>query len=68
MFDMIGEVVAKLHNAGIMHGDLSLTNILTDARGPTTMKDLFVVGFHLATKSADIDDKAVDLKLFCRIY
>lgn len=64
---MLGGEVAKLHNFGILHGDLSLQNTLVEQEGPKKGSDIFVVGFHLATTSEDLDDKAVDLKLFCKI-
>lgn len=64
IFSAIGGVVGKLHNAGILHGSLELNHIMVDPKGPTEEKGVYLVGFHSSTPSKEIDDKAVDLKLF----
>jgi len=54
----IGEDVAKLHNASIIHGDLTTSNmILKD-------KQIFFIDFGLGFISHKFEDKAVDIHLF----
>lgn len=49
--------VAKLHNEGIIHGDLTTSNMILNN------SDLFFIDFGLADSSEKIEDKAVDLHL-----
>ena len=51
----IGESIAKLHNAGIIHGDLTMDNIIV-RNGNAVFID-FGLGFY----SEKIEDKATDL-------
>jgi len=53
----IGEEIAKLHNADIIHGDLTTSNMI--------LKDnsIFFIDFGLGYISKKIEDKAVDLHL-----
>jgi len=53
----IGEQVGKLHKAGIVHGDLTTSNmvLVEDA--------VFLIDFGLASPSRGIEEKAVDLHL-----
>ncbi len=53
----VGKVVAALHNAGIMHGDLTTSNMLLSG------KSLFLIDFGLARASARAEDHAIDLFL-----
>jgi len=53
----IGKTIAKLHDADIIHADLTTSNmILTD-------KKLYFIDFGLSYHSHRIEDKAVDLHL-----
>ena len=53
----IGENIAKIHDIGIIHGDLTTSNmILKDEK-------LFFIDFGLGYFSDKIEDKAVDLHL-----
>ena len=55
----IGENVAKLHDAGIIHGDLTTSNMIwVDADNK-----LFFIDFGLSYENGKIEDKAVDLHL-----
>lgn len=57
IYRLIGEAAAKLHSAGIMHGDLTTSNlILKDKR-------LFVIDFGLGKSTQRPEDFAVDLFL-----
>lgn len=67
IFSSIGEVVGKLHNAGILHGSLDLNHIMVDPIAPHEERGVYLIGFNSSTASENIDDKAVDLKLFSRL-
>ncbi|MBU1849952.1 MAG: Kae1-associated serine/threonine protein kinase [Nanoarchaeota archaeon] len=54
----IGEKLARIHDSGIIHGDLTTSNmILKD-------KDIHFIDFGLSFFSAKEEDKAVDIHLF----
>lgn len=55
----IGEQVALLHKANIVHGDLTTSNIIVEQCG-----DTFLIDFGLSSASPTVEDKAVDLHLF----
>jgi TP53 regulating kinase-like protein len=52
-----GRSVARLHAAGIMHGDLTTSNAIVNGGG------IYLVDFGLAVHSAKLEDQAVDLRL-----
>ncbi|HIG52157.1 Kae1-associated kinase Bud32 [Candidatus Parvarchaeota archaeon] len=55
--EKIGENIAKLHDNGIIHGDLTTSNMLWK-------KDkVFFIDFGLGFQSEKIEDKAVDIHL-----
>ena len=67
---IIGDMVAQLHNLGIIHGDLTTSNMLLRqgdqddlGSGPIDAKYLFMIDFGLSYFSAKFEDKAVDLHL-----
>lgn len=49
-----GEILAKLHEADIIHGDYTPANLITDGK-------ISVIDFGLGFISKDIEDKAVDV-------
>lgn len=53
----IGKNIAKLHDAGLIHGDLTTSNMIL--RG----EELFFIDFGLGYHSDKIEDRAVDLHL-----
>ncbi len=56
----IGKLIAKLHKHGIIHGDLTTSNmILSDER-------IFFVDFGLGEKNSETEAKGVDLHLMKR--
>ena len=57
----IGKIVGKLHQNGIMHGDLTTSNFILAS------EHLFVIDFGLANRTEKPDDHAVDLRLFKEI-
>lgn len=56
-FGELGRVVARLHAAGIMHGDLTTANIMVTRAG------LCLLDFGLSIRSSRLEDCAVDLRL-----
>lgn len=50
-----GKILAKLHEASVIHGDFTPANLLEDNGG------IFVIDFGLGFFSSDIEDKAIDV-------
>lgn len=61
----IGELVAQLHNAHIVHGDLTTMNFMVEEKDPSHNK-IYVIDFGLSYVSRKDEDKAVDLYVFER--
>ncbi|NPA70413.1 MAG: Kae1-associated serine/threonine protein kinase [Crenarchaeota archaeon] len=65
-YEEAGEMIGKLHMAGIIHGDLALTNFIVSDRG------LFLIDFGLSHEIGKIGDKrsinllARDINVFLR--
>jgi Kae1-associated kinase Bud32 len=57
VYRLMGEAIGKLHGTGIIHGDLTTSNML--------FKDdrLYIIDFGLGKISGKIEDQAVDLYL-----
>lgn len=58
----IGKQIAKFHLAGIIHGDLTTSNILIE-KG-----ELVFVDFGLGYQSSNVEDKGVDLVVFKKTF
>ena len=58
LFNNIGEVVSNMHNGGIIHGDLTTSNILVDNNMP------IFIDFGLGKYSDLLEDKGTDLLVF----
>ncbi len=58
----LGEMVARLHNIDIVHGDLTTSNIII--MGEFTP---YIIDFGLSEKNGDAEAKAVDIELFYRV-
>ena len=56
----LGENIAKLHLAGIAHGDVTTSNVIVSGDTP------FIVDFGLAKKTRDVREHAIDIHLFLR--
>lgn len=56
--NLVGKWLAIMHNEGIIHGDLTTSNILLDKN-----KKIFLIDFGLSFFSKKIEDKAVDIHL-----
>jgi TP53 regulating kinase and related kinases len=57
-----GALVARLHAAGLVHGDLTTSNVLVGEAG------LVLVDFGLAQRSSELEDRGVDLHLVERTF
>ena len=57
LFRLLGRDVARLHSAGITHGDLTTANVII--RGG----ELVFIDFGLSNHSSRLEDHAVDLRL-----
>jgi len=57
----IGESIAKLHQHGLVHGDLTTSNMILDKSGR-----LFLVDFGLGDKTIELEAQGVDLHLLRR--
>ncbi|HLD41635.1 MAG TPA: KEOPS complex kinase/ATPase Bud32 [archaeon] len=53
----LGEIIGKLHSSGIIHGDLTTSNIILKNKG------LVLIDFGLGKFSSKIEDQATDLYL-----
>ncbi len=60
VFAELGAEVARLHASGIMHGDLTTSNVLLDNN---KKDDLTLIDFGLALRTTRLEDRAVDLRL-----
>ncbi|MFB6175449.1 MAG: KEOPS complex kinase/ATPase Bud32 [Candidatus Nanohalobium sp.] len=56
----MGENVANLHSADIIHGDLTTSNALVD-------QELFIIDFGLSFRSQRVEDRAVDIHLLKQV-
>ncbi len=57
----IGELIGKLHRHGVVHGDLTTSNMILDGEGK-----IFLVDFGLGEKNVELEAKGVDLHLMKR--
>ena len=61
LFRSLGSQVGLLHSGGIVHGDLTTSNIIVTKSGA-----LFIVDFGMARHSVEPEDRGVDLHLLQR--
>jgi len=57
----IGRLIGRLHRHGIVHGDLTTSNMILDSDNK-----IFLVDFGLGEKSRDLEARGVDLHLLKR--
>ena len=57
----IGEKIAKLHAYGVVHGDLTTSNMIVNSEGR-----VFFIDFGLGEKTIELEAKGVDLHLLRR--
>lgn len=61
LFQSLGAQIGRLHSAGIVHGDLTTSNIVVTKSGYP-----FIVDFGMSHPSRDPEDRGVDLHLLRR--
>ncbi len=61
IFTLMGKYVALMHQNGIVHGDLTTSNIILTPEGK-----IFLIDFGLSAYSNQLEDKGVDVHLFLR--
>ena len=59
----IGEMIAKLHNSSISHGDLTTSNMILGDDG-----ELYLIDFSLGDTRIDLEAMGVDLHLMERAF
>jgi len=57
----IGELIGRLHEYGIIHGDLTTSNMILNSEGK-----IFFVDFGLGEKTKELEARGVDLHLMKR--
>jgi TP53 regulating kinase-like protein len=57
----IGGLIGKMHKHGVIHGDLTTSNMILDAEGK-----IFLVDFGLGEKNTELEARGVDLHLMKR--
>ena len=57
----IGELIGRIHKHGIIHGDLTTSNMIQDCEGK-----IFFVDFGLGEKGKEVEARGVDLHLMKR--
>ena len=57
----IGELIGKLHRHGVIHGDLTTSNMILNGEGK-----IFLVDFGLGEKNTEVEARGVDLHLMKR--
>jgi len=59
----IGEIIGKLHKNNIIHGDLTTSNMILQAKS----KKIHLIDFGLAEYSTNVEDHGVDIHLIHRV-
>lgn len=60
LMKQVGENVAKMHSADVIHGDLTTSNIIDGEK-------IFLIDFGLSEVSDRVEDKAVDIHLLKQV-
>ena len=60
---MIGEAMARMHNAGVCHGDLTTSNMILTDYG-----ELCIIDFSMGATRCDVEGKGVDIHLLERAF
>lgn len=66
----LGRVIATIHDAGLVHGDLTTSNFMIRSRGDVAATTPVVapIDFGLSYGSQSVEDKAVDLYVLERAF
>ncbi|KAJ7222619.1 kinase-like domain-containing protein [Mycena pura] len=74
LMQLIGEEIAKMHLADVIHGDLTTSNMMLrhptsfNSRNPNLSTELVLIDFGLSYQSSLVEDKAVDLYVLERAF
>ncbi|KAF7340218.1 Bud32 protein kinase [Mycena venus] len=74
LMQLIGQEIAKMHLADVIHGDLTTSNMMLrhpssfKSRHPTLPTELVLIDFGLSFHSSLVEDKAVDLYVLERAF
>ena len=60
--EYLGENIAKLHSADVIHGDLTTSNVIL-----SNEKEIYLIDFGLSQVSDRVEDKAVDIHLLKQV-
>jgi len=63
---IIGETLARLHDADVVHGDLTTSNMVVSGQGEGVV--VVLIDFGLAMSRPTVEDKAVDLYVLERAF
>ena len=58
----IGKIVGRLHSSGIIHGDLTTSNMILKGN------KIYLIDFGLAYHSSSVENQAIDLHLLHQAY
>jgi TP53 regulating kinase-like protein len=64
----IGAAIGKLHDAEIVHGDLTTSNIMVTEDDGQLTTDVVLIDFGLGMMKPTMEDKAVDLYVLERAF
>lgn len=72
LLQRMGAAVGSLHKVGIVHGDLTTSNLMlrpqTTQEGASLDGDIVIIDFGLASQSSSDEDRAVDLYVLERAF
>jgi TP53 regulating kinase-like protein len=57
----LGHVLAKLNNLGIVHGDLTTSNMMVHRSAPSSDGTIYLIDFGLSKSTLSAEERAVDL-------
>lgn len=60
----LGDIIKRLHGVGIIHGDLTTSNMILSKEDG----EIYLLDFGLGALTATVEDKAVDLFLFEKAF
>ena len=65
---LIGQAIARIHDADVIHGDLTTSNMLIRNAGDPIAAQVFLIDFGLSSLSSSAEDKGVDLYVLERAF
>jgi len=68
IMEKIGQILAKMHDIDLIHGDLTTSNILITKNITEQSFVLYFIDFGLSYQRNTIEDKAVDLYVLERAF